>query len=121
LNRGTGHVEHTERHTGDAAATLAAASALGRSLLTGANSAGSLATLGTDLDSTRLVGHVENAITDLVIDVLGGLLEGLLHIGGSLGGGLQEKETVVLGKLLTLLLGHSPPRLKITGERAGGG
>ena len=96
---------------------LAASSALGCSLLAGANSAASLATLVSELNPARLVVHIEGSVEDLLVNVLGGLLEGLLHVGGGLGGGLQEDEAMFLGELLALLLGHSPPCLQIAGGK----
>ena len=40
--------------------------------------------LGTELDPVRLVVDVEDALLDLVVDLPGGIDEGLLHISGSL-------------------------------------
>ena len=72
--------------------------------------------MGTELDPVRLVVDVEDALLDLVVDLPGGVDEGLLHIGGGLGGGLHEDEPVLPGEGLALLPLHVPPRLKVAGE-----
>ena len=71
--------------------------------------------LGTELDPVRLVVDVEDALLDLVVDLPGGVDEGLLHVGGGLGRGLHEDEPVLPGKRLTFLPFHISPSLQVTG------
>ena len=75
--------------------------------------------LGTQLDPVRLIVDVEDALLDLVVDLPGCVDEGLLHVGGSLGGGFHEDEPVLPGEGLALLPLHVPPRLKVAGEAGG--
>ena len=72
--------------------------------------------LGTELDPVRLVVDVEDALLDLVVDLPGGVDEGLLHVGGGLGRGLHEDEPVLPGKRLTFLPFHISSSLQVTGE-----
>ena len=53
-------------------------------------SSSSRAVLGTQLDPVRLIVDVEDALLDLVEDLSGGVDEGLLNIGRSLGRGFHE-------------------------------
>ena len=46
--------------------------------------------LGTQFYSVRLIVNVEDALLDLVEDLSGGVDEGLLNIGCSLGRGFHE-------------------------------
>mmetsp|Transcript_23456 Transcript_23456/g.69088 ORF Transcript_23456/g.69088 Transcript_23456/m.69088 type:complete len:208 (-) Transcript_23456:116-739(-) len=64
-------------------------------------------------DAVALVAHVEDALLDLVVDGACGGYEGVLHVGGGLGGRLQEDEAVLLGELLPLLVGHGSAVLKV--------
>jgi len=70
--------------------------------------------LGPDLDAVGLVVDVEHALLDFVVDFPCCVDEGLLDVGGSLGGGLHEDETVLARECLALLPLHVPARLEVT-------
>merc|ERR1719384_1305972 len=85
----------------------------GRTPLTGSGSSGR-AVLGTQLDPVCLIVDVKDALLDLVVDLPGGVDEGLLHVGGSLGRGFHEDETVLPRKCLALLPLHVSPCFQVT-------
>ena len=60
-----------------------------------------------------LVGRVEDALLDLLVDLLGGVDEGVLDVVGRLGRRFQEDQAVLLGKVLALLGRHRPPVLQV--------
>ena len=81
--------------------------------LTGSGPSGR-AVLGSQLDPVRLIVDVEDALLDLVVDLPGGVDEGLLHVGGSLGGGLHEDEPVLPCEGLALLPLHVSTCFQVT-------
>ena len=81
--------------------------------LTGSGPSGR-AVLGSQLDPVRLIVDVEDALLDLVVDLPGGVDEGLLHVGGSLGGGLHEDEPMLPCKGLALLPLHVSTCFQVT-------
>ena len=76
--------------------------------------------LGPQLDPVGLVVDVEDALLDLVVDLPGGVDEGLLDVGRGLGRGLHEDEAVLPGEGLALLPLDVPPGLQVTGGRVEG-
>ena len=70
----------------------------------------------SDLNAIRLIVDVKDTLLDLVVDLPGGVDEGLLHIGGGLGRGLHEDEPVLPGKRLTFLPFHISSSLQVTGD-----
>lgn len=60
-----------------------------------------------------LVADIEHTLLNLLVDLSGGLDEGLLDIVGCLGAGLQEDETVLASKLLAFLDAHGSPVIEV--------
>ena len=68
----------------------------------------------SDFDTISLIVDVEHTLLDLIVYFPGGVYEGLLHIGGSLSGGLHEDQAMFPGKCLSLLSLHISPGFQVT-------
>ena len=90
---------------GRRSSSLAASPTLGTSCRT---------VLGADLDPVCLIVDVEDSLLDLVVDLPGSVDKCLLHISGSLGGGLHEYEAVFSCEGFSLLSLDVSPGLQIT-------
>lgn len=94
-------------------ASLTAAAALSEAAAAGRRVRIRGRVLRPDLDAVRLIVDVEDALLDLLVDLLGGVDERLLHVGGRLRRRLHEDEAVLARERLALLLLHLPPRLQV--------
>ena len=68
----------------------------------------------SDLDAISLIVDVEDALLDLVVDLPGGIDEGLLHISGSLSWCLHEDQAMFPSKSLSLFSLDISPSFQVT-------
>lgn len=61
-----------------------------------------------------LIVDIKHSLLDLLVDLLGRVDEGFLHVGSRLGRGLHEHQPVLPGKGLSLFLLHLSSGLQIT-------
>ena len=68
----------------------------------------------TDRLKTDLIVDIEDPFLNLVVDLSGGVNEGLFDIGGCFGGGFHEHQPVLSSEGLPLLPLHFAPGIQIT-------
>ena len=68
----------------------------------------------SDLNAIRLIVDVEDTLLDLVVDLPGGVDEGLLHISGSLSGCLHEDQAMFPSKSFSLFSLDISPGFQVT-------
>merc|ERR550534_1856489 len=72
-------------------------------------------TLGdTDLDSVSIIRYIVNSLLDHLVNVLCRLNKSFLNVEGSLRRGLHEKQSMLLGKFLSLFWCHLTSVFQVT-------
>lgn len=64
--------------------------------------------------SPHLIVDVKDSLLYFLVDLLGGVDEGLLHVGGGLRRGLHEDQAVLPRERLAFLFLHFPPGFQVT-------
>jgi len=67
----------------------------------------------SNLDAMTLIGHIDRTGQNVIMNLLGGIDEGILHVEGGLGTGFQKDQTILLRERPSLLGGHRTAVLQI--------